>query len=748
MANLKKEIFLASRFKEFEEIRKQLVEKINNYNFMEAIDLNDNQASHRSPLEESLFHVRKAEIMILLVGETYGTIPEGETKSYTHLEYLEAIKESSNTRVLVFCIGKPYAGEYIEYSKKDENMKQWQIELEKNHRLSKFGDETDVDNIVEKIMIMLLSSVYELNPEENLILSQDDELYLEDLQNEDDNFLYDDEVEFLDNKLSEQKEIGITDVDEEVEGFDLLKIPGKLAALEQKKEAQKAIEIQDYYTARMHLKKALEFRPLDFETNYWLAKLYVASAKKNLFFEIEEYLLRAARIAMQDNNPFKASHCYQLIIQASIFSDKENEGLKYIALAEEITPNFARLYYEKAKFMLYFGHRDEAKDALKQAMNIRMEILRDIASDPFFLEYKDVIDEIKVEMKKHLHRSCYAILSQENSINQKFNIDSKYIDLDRLSIYQLWSRSRKSFIQQYRLLNYFISKVDNQDIPNIEQEISSSKLKYAHDIENILIEQKNNLQKLKEESREKLDASLHTVKLRLLFSGVGSFIFGIAIAMMIKYGKFESYTSVVAGIFALLVVIFFYTLSVKKKLKERSKEVLESKESELKQDTHDRLYALENEHEENIAKLQSKKEQLKTNYQNIHDAFEIFELNTVSKSSSKLVPFKSLNNASKGSVVRVTQYAYKKYIESGNIIKIWEDFPRVLEIDEVDTENRSFLAKVIEKDRSSIILSRYSAYDDGKMTLSKSYKETIDSEADEISEYKPTITAVKTYKFE
>lgn len=101
MASIKKEIFLASRFEEFKDIRKKLASKIDKYPFMEAIDLNDNQASHRSPLEESLFHVRKSEIMILLVGETYGTIPEGEDKSYTHLEYIEAIKESSNNRVLV-----------------------------------------------------------------------------------------------------------------------------------------------------------------------------------------------------------------------------------------------------------------------------------------------------------------------------------------------------------------------------------------------------------------------------------------------------------------------------------------------------------------------------------------------------------------------------------------------------------------------------------------------------------------------
>ena len=44
MATIKKEIFLASRFEEFKEIRRKLAEKIEAYNFMEAIDLNDNQA--------------------------------------------------------------------------------------------------------------------------------------------------------------------------------------------------------------------------------------------------------------------------------------------------------------------------------------------------------------------------------------------------------------------------------------------------------------------------------------------------------------------------------------------------------------------------------------------------------------------------------------------------------------------------------------------------------------------------------
>ncbi len=174
MGSNKKEIFLASRFKEFEEIRIKLVKNINKYPFMEAVDLNDNQASPNSPLEESLLRARKSEVMILLVGETYGTIPNGETKSYTHLEYSEAIKKESNTDVLTYCIGKAYAGGNIVCSENDENLRQWQKELP-GKRLSIYEDPSDVDGIVENIMVHLISLVYKQTPEEALLTFKDEE---------------------------------------------------------------------------------------------------------------------------------------------------------------------------------------------------------------------------------------------------------------------------------------------------------------------------------------------------------------------------------------------------------------------------------------------------------------------------------------------------------------------------------------------------------------------------------------------
>jgi hypothetical protein len=338
-----------------------------------------------------------------------------------------------------------------------------------------------------------------------------------------------------------------------------------------------------------------------------------------------------------------------------------------------------------------------------------MEILKDIARDPFFLQYKDVINEIKTDMKTHLYKSCYAISSQANDINKKLNIELKPIELDKLSIYELWNRSRKSFIEQYKLLSAFITNVNDSDIPDIDEALTYYEEKSVSDKNRILEEKEDRLTEVKLESQETLDESLQKLSSVSLFSGIGSIVMIIAITIMVVYDKVESYILIPTGALVLLLSLSFYVLSMRKGLKVKSKEELEEKEHDIEKTSQNEIVSLVEEKEKKIDSLKNEKERLIEEYQNIHKAFTIFELNTVSKSSSKLVPFKSLNNASKGSVVRVTSHSYKKYIDNGNSIEIREDFPECLEMKEVDTENNSFLAKVIDKDRSSIFI-----YDLGK----------------------------------
>ncbi len=143
-----KTVFLASRFEEFSEIRKKIKDELLSCS-MEAIDLNDNMAVAHAPIERSLQKLRQSDIVILLVGDSYGSIPSGKSKSYTHLEYCEAVNE--NKPVYVFCIGKSYSDGGINYSN-SEDMKKWQKELEKTYTLSMFDGTKNIDHIVHEII--------------------------------------------------------------------------------------------------------------------------------------------------------------------------------------------------------------------------------------------------------------------------------------------------------------------------------------------------------------------------------------------------------------------------------------------------------------------------------------------------------------------------------------------------------------------------------------------------------------------
>ena len=149
-----KRVFVASRFEEFREIRKRLRKELLDCNLY-PIDLNDNNAVSHPPLTRSLQSVNESDIVILLIGDTYGEPPKEQEKSYTHLEYEEAIK--NEIPVYPFAIGKSYKNNQILYSQ-NKNLKEWQKLLEEQHTLSMFDDDRDIGLIVHKIV----TSVYNI----------------------------------------------------------------------------------------------------------------------------------------------------------------------------------------------------------------------------------------------------------------------------------------------------------------------------------------------------------------------------------------------------------------------------------------------------------------------------------------------------------------------------------------------------------------------------------------------------------
>ncbi len=158
-----KKVFLASKFGEFINIRKRLVEELLNVG-LKPIDLNDNTAVPYPPLERSLQSVRESDIFVLLIGDEYGTIPPNESKSITHLEYIEALR--NNKTIYVFGIGQLYNDEEIKYST-DNNMREWQEEILQNWVISKFGSNESYRSIAYHIIM-------DIYKEENLTWIDED----------------------------------------------------------------------------------------------------------------------------------------------------------------------------------------------------------------------------------------------------------------------------------------------------------------------------------------------------------------------------------------------------------------------------------------------------------------------------------------------------------------------------------------------------------------------------------------------
>lgn len=151
------QIFISSVTKEFVRLR----EKIKSEQFSPSSDsliLNmigdkGGGADSRGPLDASLEHTSDADIFILLLGETYGTVPKGQEKSYTHLEYEKAIQERKN--ILVFPIGDIYTNpKGIEYSD-NKSFNQWQNAILNNSNshttASAFSSDDNIDKIYKYI---------------------------------------------------------------------------------------------------------------------------------------------------------------------------------------------------------------------------------------------------------------------------------------------------------------------------------------------------------------------------------------------------------------------------------------------------------------------------------------------------------------------------------------------------------------------------------------------------------------------
>ena len=490
MTPTKKEVFLASRFEEFAELRSLIKAKIDAHRSapIAVIDLNDGAVTHRPPLAECLSHVRRAEFMILLLGDTYGGLAPHSDKSFTHLEYEEAIREGSSTRVLVFGIGACYLGGRLHYSD-DPRLAAWQRQVNENHTIGYYDKDVPVENLAQAIHEQLLFAWAELSsasPHTDAVVDLPEEL-ISDL--DDDGFVDEDEVKLLDARYS-TNEIAEDDGPQFKDELSALLQPAAVAAQEQRMEAFRALELDQYAIAVQHLQRALDFKPLDRSGNYWLAQLYVASGKKQKAREAIKLAERAARLAEVSGRPFSESAAWVIAARAARLADDSEYALKLAKLARD-TANYALAFVEYARQLVLEGRLRDAMDEIRAAFAIRPQSLSVVFADPSFRPIRQDVSGLYQERKERMAKDLSDLLGYEGDIAKlsASSAPSTPPATEAKSTRQLIELGRQSVKRQYDSVCLLLKDADSK-----VRELASSDSKPAPIVETFTFQRPGSVQ--------------------------------------------------------------------------------------------------------------------------------------------------------------------------------------------------------------------------------------------------------------
>lgn len=108
-------------------------------------------SSSDKPIDVCLATVRRSQLYIVIVGMRYGSIEEGSGKSYTELEYDEAVK--NKLPVLAFIIDENECAilpRFVDTGEKAEKLSRFKEKLRGSYLVSKFKSAEDLERLVSQ----------------------------------------------------------------------------------------------------------------------------------------------------------------------------------------------------------------------------------------------------------------------------------------------------------------------------------------------------------------------------------------------------------------------------------------------------------------------------------------------------------------------------------------------------------------------------------------------------------------------
>lgn len=131
-------------------------------------------SSPDSPIDVCLATVRRSQLYIVIVGMRYGSIEEGSGKSFTELEYDEAVK--NKIPVLAFVIDEEQCAilpKFVDVGEKAEKLKQFKAKLNSSYLVSRFASIDNLKQLVEKSVQQAIDKISADKAEKNAAQSNE-----------------------------------------------------------------------------------------------------------------------------------------------------------------------------------------------------------------------------------------------------------------------------------------------------------------------------------------------------------------------------------------------------------------------------------------------------------------------------------------------------------------------------------------------------------------------------------------------
>lgn len=134
-------------------------------------------SSPDSPIDACLSTVRRSQLYIVIVGMRYGSIEEGSGKSFTELEYDEAVK--NKIPILAFIIDEERCAilpKYVDVGEKAEKLKDFKTKLNSSYLVSRFVSVDNLKQLVEKSVRQTIAKISSDNAEKENVKRNTNEL--------------------------------------------------------------------------------------------------------------------------------------------------------------------------------------------------------------------------------------------------------------------------------------------------------------------------------------------------------------------------------------------------------------------------------------------------------------------------------------------------------------------------------------------------------------------------------------------